>query len=209
METALCCDQGRARRLLIIPALFDESNRLRRFTAEVMRALDQQDIDSFLPDLPGTNESVAPLVDQTLTSWSEAVASSAMHFATGKILTIRAGAAIPAALNGWAYAPLSGAAALRHLLRARSLARREKGVADSHDAALEQAGQAGITLAGHPIGAQLFRELAQHDSIPAKGLRIIPQGEIGGAGLWLRAEPGEDADQAAALAALIAREWPQ
>ena len=38
-ELALAFDAGRSRRVLIVPALFDEGNRLRRFTVEVMRRL--------------------------------------------------------------------------------------------------------------------------------------------------------------------------
>ena len=52
-EMALSFDQHRRWRLLIVPALFEEANRLRRFTVEVMRRLDNAGVDSFLPDLPG------------------------------------------------------------------------------------------------------------------------------------------------------------
>ena len=39
-EFALTLDSNRAHRLLIVPALFDEANRLRRLTVEVIRRLD-------------------------------------------------------------------------------------------------------------------------------------------------------------------------
>ena len=38
--------------------------------------------------------------------------------------------------------------------------------------------------------------------------RLIEQSELGGAGLWLRAEPGDDPEQAAALAQLIVQDLP-
>jgi hypothetical protein len=44
-------------RLLIVPALFDEGNRMRRLTVEVMRRLAASGIASVLPDLPGLQES--------------------------------------------------------------------------------------------------------------------------------------------------------
>ena len=48
-ELLVKIDHGRNIRVLILPALFDEANKLRRFTVELMRALDRLEIDSFLP----------------------------------------------------------------------------------------------------------------------------------------------------------------
>ncbi len=70
-EMALVFDRGREHRLLVLPAWFDEANKLRRHTVEVMRRLDLSGIDSFLPDLPGCNESEAELPVQTLQCWRE------------------------------------------------------------------------------------------------------------------------------------------
>jgi len=39
-EAAVAFDRGRAARLLIVPPLFEEMNRTRRFLAEAQRALD-------------------------------------------------------------------------------------------------------------------------------------------------------------------------
>ena len=52
-ELLLAFDQGRERRVLILPAWFDEANKMRRFTVQAMRALDEAGVDAFLPDLPG------------------------------------------------------------------------------------------------------------------------------------------------------------
>ena len=68
-EYAAAIDTGQSARLLIIPALFDEGNRLRRLTLEVMRRLSANGIASFLPDLPGTNESTRPPEAQTTRGW--------------------------------------------------------------------------------------------------------------------------------------------
>ena len=51
--------------------MFDEANKLRHFTIELMRRLDTAGIDTFLPDLPGCNESLAPLEAQT--GWQRSV----------------------------------------------------------------------------------------------------------------------------------------
>jgi len=62
--------------------------------------------------------------------------------------------------------------------------------------------QEGIELAGWRIGAAMFSAL--EDAEPATDLVEIEQSMLGGPGLWLRAEPDEDPEQADALAALIA-----
>src|SRR5690606_13943847 len=85
-EYALTVDRARPARVLIIPALFDEANRLRRFTVELMRRLDSAGIDSALPDLPGTNESLQPLDAQTGDGWRAATAAAAAHFAATHVL---------------------------------------------------------------------------------------------------------------------------
>ena len=59
--------------MLIVPPLLAEMNRLRRLIATTMRALDMHGIDSFAPDLPGTNESTAPLYSQSLHTWRAAM----------------------------------------------------------------------------------------------------------------------------------------
>ena len=121
-ELAVCFDEARAHRLLIIPALFDEANKLRRLTVEVMRRLDGAGIDCFLPDLPATNESLQPLAAQTSASWQAAMATTGAHFRATHVLGIRGGALLmPPGLPGWRYAPVKGATILRQLLRARIL----------------------------------------------------------------------------------------
>ena len=128
-EYALAYDRGRARRVLVLPALFDESNKLRHFTADVVRRLDAARIDAFLPDLPGCNESLAPLEGQTLTAWRDAAAAAASHFGATHLLSIRGGALCePVDLPALRYAPVTGASLLRGLVRARILASKEAGI---------------------------------------------------------------------------------
>jgi len=206
-EPALAVDRGRALRLLIVPALFDEANRLRRFTVETMRALDAAGIDSLLPDLPGTNESLAPLAAQSLATWRAAVAASAERFAATHVLALRGGALVAPDLlgpesSGWALAPVSGPAILRQMIRSRIIAAREAGREETSDALLAAGQDRGLVLAGHELGPAMVRDLQQAE--PPVGLRPIGQSDLGGGALWLRAEPGEDAEQSRALCRIVA-----
>jgi hypothetical protein len=204
-EFALAFDRGRAYRLLIVPALFDEANRLRRLTVEVMRRLDAAGIDSFLIDLPGCSESLAPLDDQTIDLWREAVTVAAEHFGATHVLGLRGGALLlPPILPGWRYAPVNGANLLRQMLRARIVGAREAGLDESQESLLDTGLAKGLDLAGHCLGADMVRGLQSAKPALATGHTDIAQDMIGGGGLWLRAEPSEDRAQADALAAILA-----
>ncbi|AKH41723.1 hypothetical protein FHS61_002213 [Altererythrobacter atlanticus] len=202
-EYAVVFDGNRDRRLLILPALFDESNKLRHFTVEVMRLLDAAGMDCFLPDLPGCNESVAPLPEQTLDSWRNAAQAAASHFRATYVLAIRGGAlAAPPGLPGWRYGAVKGEALLRAMLRARVLASREAGMEESREELLERGKAEGLQLAGYRLGPEMIRQL--QGALPAD-LVDVAQNELGAPGLWLRAEPDHNPEQASALADLLAR----
>ena len=203
-EYALAFDQGRERRVLVLPALFDEANKLRHFTVEVMRRLDAAGIDAFLPDLPGCNESQAPLAEQTLHGWREAAADAAERFGATEALAIRGGALCePAGLPVWRYAPATGSSILRAMLRARVIASKEAGIVETREGLLDRGLQEGLELAGYRLGAMMIRELEAAEP-GGVALANIAQGDLGGAGLWLRAEPDHDPAQADKLAAIVA-----
>ena len=202
-EGALAADRSRADRLLLVPALFDEANKLRRFTVEVMRRLDAAGVDCLLPDLPGCGESLAPLVVQTPTSWRTAMATAAAQWGATHVLAIRGGALVAPALPGWALAPVKGASVLRQMLRARVLAAREAGREESSEALLAEAKASGRELAGYAIGAKFISEFHDLEMTNSSDIEVIEQAGLGGPGLWLRAEPGEDPAQAEALAARV------
>ncbi len=65
---------------------------------------------------------------------------------------------------------------------------------------------AGLELAGYRLGPAMIAQLADDELPPTGKQRDIAQGDLGGAGLWLRAEPDHDPKQADALAAVIAME---
>jgi len=204
-ELALVFDRGRSRRVLVLPALFDEANKLRHFTVEVMRLLDAAGIDALLPDLPGCNESLAPLPAQTLAGWQLASEAAARHFGASLVLAVRAGAlCTPAGIPEVRYAPVTGASLLRGMLRARILASKEAGIDEEREALLARGRREGLELAGYPLGAAMLRQLETAEPVGAAPATIA-QADLGGPGLWLRAEPDHSADQAAALAALVAQ----
>lgn len=204
-ELALVSAAGGSARLLIIPALFDEGNKLRRQCAEVMRRLAAAGIDSVMPDLPGCNESSVPLEHVTPDDWRDAAASAARHFGATHVLALRGGGLLmPANLPGWRYAPVDGAAILRQLMRVRIIASREMGLEETREALMDAALEHGIELAGYRLSADFIHQFQKLRPEPSDQITAIDQDMVGGSGLWLRAEPGEDRKQADALAAIVA-----
>jgi hypothetical protein len=205
-ELAIAFDQGRTARLLVVPALFEEMNRTRRFLAETQRLLDSAGIDSFLPDLPGCNESVQAFSAQSLSSWRDAMAAAGRYFGATHVLAVRGGALVfPTVLPGWVLEPVKGAAILRQLLRARVVAAHEAGFAEESAHLLEIGRNIGLELAGYRLGSALVAGLDA--AVPeCEGQRVIHQSDLGAGALWLRREPGEDPEQSATLAAIIASE---
>jgi hypothetical protein len=204
-EYALAFDAGRDKRVLIAPALFDEGHKLRRLTVEVMRRLDGSGIDSFLPDLPGCNESEQDLALIELEDWRMALEAAARHFKASHVLAIRGGGLVlPGRMEGWHYAPVKGSSLLKTMLRARILASREAGREETVDALMEQGLQLGLELAGFSLSGEMVRQLGATVPGKSEGMTTIDQELVGGGPLWLRAEPGEDAAQADALAAIVA-----
>ena len=204
-EYALSFDRGRNRRLLVIPALFDEGNRLRRLTVEVMRRLDAAGIDAVLPDLPGSNESLAGPAAQTLSGWTSASLAAVNHFRATHLLALRGGGlAMPQVVPGWHYAPVKGASLLRQMLRARIFAGREAGREETSEALLAQGLAEGLELNGYRLGPAMVAELDAATAPARPGVTVIEHELVGGGPLWLRAEPDEDRGQADALAAVLA-----
>lgn len=203
-EHVLCLGEGSARRILIVPPLFDEMNRMRRTLVQAMRVLAGHGVTAMLIDLPGTNESLAPLEAQSLAIWRTAIGSAAESLAASHVASLRGGALIDdgaAGLPHWRLAPAKGGVLLKTLLRTRITGDREAGRAVS-EAELRAAASAGpIELAGNRLGPAMVADLA--DAVPAKLANCAERrlGEdVAGAPLWLRAEPGDDAAMAEAIA---------
>lgn len=196
--------------ILIVPPLFEEANRTRRTLVLAMRALATRDLAAVMPDLPGQNESLVPLDDVDLARWQAALAEVAADI-EGPLLvaSLRGGCLIDhqvKAAGWWRLAPAGGASLLRTLLRARVSADREAGVTSSLESLSETAKSEPLLLAGNRLSPAMFAQLGSAEVQPVEPLRSVGLGTDGitGTPLWLRAEPGEDAAMAEAIAADIA-----
>lgn len=201
-------------RMLFVPPLFDEANRMRRTLVLAMRALAARGIASLLPDLPGQNDSLVPTAAADLARWRAALAEvAAAERVPLCIASIRGGALIDDAASAaarWRLVPVAGASLLRTMLRARVASDREAGVASSIDSLLADADRAPLTLAGNSLSPAMVAQLQAAAPAPLTPLRTVTLGDgpgaIAGSPLWLRAEPGEDAAMADAIAADVA-DW--
>lgn len=173
-----------------IEPFFEERNFLRRTLLELARALAQQGIGSFIPDLPGTGESELTLGDIYLSDWREAVTDTTQWLsdAAGQpphIAALRGGALLDDAAVGaswWRFAPATGIDILRPMRRA--------GLMTGED----------TTLAGYEISPRMLAEIEQASSQVVAGPLHECRAQSKGAALWRRAEPGEDSDLVTALA---------
>ena len=196
--------------ILIVPPLFEEANRTRRTLVLAMRALAAGGFAAWLPDLPGQNESLVPLVEVDLVRWQDALADVAATIDGPLIVaSVRGGALIDhraEAAAWWRLAPVGGASLLRTLMRARVSADREAGRTSSLESLQEQAQTTPLLLAGNLLAPAMVAGLGTSETQAVTPLRSIGIGSDGIAGtpLWLRAEPGEDSAMAAAIAADIA-----
>ena len=216
-ELCLVAGPDTSPKILLVPPLFDEMNRMRRMMVQLMDELGSHGIGSALPDLPGTNESLFPEEELTLGHWQQALASCAKRYRFDGAASFRGGALLTAPLSDlpqWQLAPVRGANLLRTMMRTRLAADKESGrnttLADLQEIAAKEA----IQLAGHVVSPALFNGL--HDAMPATGehCRVARlEGDskpcdvaLAGKTLWLRAEPDEDPALSAAIATDIA-DW--
>jgi hypothetical protein len=196
--------------VLIVPPLFDEANRLRRTLVLAMRALAADGFAARLPDLPGQNESLVALDAVDLDQWRDALGTVAAGI-DGPVIaaSVRGGALIDHRVQAaawWRLAPVGGASLLRTMMRARVTADREAGVESSLESLHEAAKSAPLLLAGNALSPAMVGQLGRAEAQPVEPLleRSLGAGGIAGTPLWLRAEPGEDAAMASAIAADIA-----
>lgn len=198
--------------ILFVPPLFEEANRTRRTLVLAMRALAADGFATLLPDLPGQNESLAPLEQVDLANWQNALAEVAATIDGPLIIASQRGGALidhhAKAAAWWRLAPVGGASLLRTLMRARVAADREAGITSSLDSLQAEAATAPLLLAGNRLSPAMIAQLGSAEIQPVVPVRTVTLGNgadaIAGTPLWLRAEPGEDAAMATAIAADIA-----
>ncbi len=214
-EHYLCFAPMAATRILIIPPLFDEMNRVRQIVIEAMRTLSSHNIGTALIDLPGCNESLAPLVDQSLSTWQEAVDSASKAYGATHIASIRGGALIdtlPDALPHWRLNPVKGASLLKTMIRTRIAGDREAGRTCTEADLMQTAQTQPIELAGNILGPNMVAELAKAIPDPLENLTVAmlgnEPGQIAGSPVWLRAEPIADPIMSGAIADALAS-WSQ
>jgi hypothetical protein len=208
-----------SRRVLLVPPLFDEMNRMRKMLVDVMRALEGLKVGSFLPDLPGTNESQITLDQVTLSDWQGAIQACAQQHEISHIASFRGGALTVAAIDKashWIFSPVKGATILRTMMRTRVAADRESGRSTSLADLTAQAETGPLELAGNILGSRLFAQLDAAEIPDLKNQRIVRlesdhkpgDVQIVGSALWLRAEPDDDRAMSSAIAHDIAA-WIQ
>jgi hypothetical protein len=192
--------------------LFDEMNRTRRVLVGAMRALGAYGVASFLPDLPGSNESQAKLVDQDIGRWRDAVAAAAERLEATHIASVRGGALIDGALPDaphWRLVPAKGAGLLKTMLRTRVAGDREAGLTTTSEALMAEAKKHPVLLGGNWLGPSMVTQLGNAVPPELAHLRTVSIGEdadmIAGTALWLRAEPQDDPAMALAIAADLDR----
>ena len=202
-------DANAPRRILIIPPLFDEMNRVRAMLVGAMRGLAARGVATLLPDLPGCNESIASITAQSVESWRRAVAAAAGQRDATHIASIRGGALLLHFVGSpqWRLAPVNGASLLKTMLRTRIASDKEAGLNSTIESLMAEAKTGSLELSGYRLGGDMLAEL--NAAIPGYTAFKIMLGDgpdqLKGKPLWLRAEPQEDAEMSAALAADLDR----
>lgn len=196
------------RTILFVPPLFDEMNRSRRMIVETMRHLAAQGVASIFPDLPGCNESISPLEQQSVTQWRTTIAAAAAQLGATHVASLRGGCLLDdaATLPICRLAPTSGASLLKTLFRTRIASDREAGIVTSIDELRNLGIQDNIDLAGHVIAPKMLQELEAATPTSANHMIEITLTDIDGTPLWLRAEPGESSPMSAAYARYL-QQW--
>lgn len=198
--------------------LFEESNRMRAFVVTLLRALDAHGIGAALPDLPGTGESPVATEHARLDDWRNAFAAAEESLtrqgARVHSLAMRGGALVDSRANvagRWHFAPVTGAALVRDLIRAKQASARESG--EAFDPAAITAGGPPIELAGNLLSPALLTDLQQAGPAATPPLRTVRlQTDAAAADyrivarpLWRRAEPDNNPALARELAADVAQ----
>lgn len=201
--------------VLIAPPLLEELNRCRAFLMAVMREVAGAGYTLVLPDLPGTGESPG---DIAATGWHDWLGALGMlsrdleeKAQAPLLLSFRGGCLVDGEVHAaarWRFAPVSGSALARDLVRARQAVLPQKVRAE---AIVAEARARASEFAGYVLPPGLFAGL--HDGQPTEvdAVRTIrlasdpapADAKVDGRPLWRQAEPGTDPALSARLAADI------
>lgn len=196
----------------MIPPFFDEGNRLRRTLVLTMTALAEIGFDSWLPDLPGQNDSLLPTEQAALSAWRAALTDLIVSSGRPVITAAwRSGALLDEAtpvFARWRMAPQSGMPVLKTLARSRLASDQEAGHQVSMDGLMTQMRVRMTDLAGNRLSPAMVAELEAATLGNPPMTRTVTVGSgpdaLPGSPLWLRAEPGEDREMAKLMAQDIA-----
>ncbi len=191
--------------ILFVPPLLEEMNRTRAFLATMMRLLAERGFGCWLPDLPGTGESLRDLESCRWEDWRRSIADAAEHVARAGgrapvVASIRGGALLDGAIGAaWRFAPVDGASLARDLVRASMLKP-------------EQLEGEQVDLAGYRLPKALFEALKEAKPVHGGLLRTVRLAsdraeadlKYDGPALWRRSEPGNSPELAESLAADLA-----
>ncbi len=185
--------------ILFSPPLFTEMNKMRRTLAEVMRLLSGYNIKCSMPDLPGCNDSLAPIDRQSLDDWQAAMQACADQKEISHIASFRGGGLIDSVGKPiWRLNSVKGAHLIKTMLRGKAIALKEAGRDISIDQLQSQALNEGIELAGYELSAKLFDQLCKAEPYSDDCVTQLTLGQelegqcIEGSPLWLRSEPEYD-----------------
>lgn len=180
--------------ILLIPPFFAEMNKMRRTLVEVMRLLSEHSIKCSMPDLPGCNESLTPLNQQSFNDWQAALQACADQKEISHIASFRGGALIDSVGKPiWRLNSVKGANLIKTMLRSKVIALKEAGQDISIDQLQDQAQNDGIELAGYEFNADLFNQLKEATPQIDDNVTQFKLGQdIEGSPLWLRSEPEYD-----------------
>lgn len=197
--------------------LFEEANRLRALIVTMLRALADDGIASALPDLPGTGESMVPTHAARLDDWRDAFAAAEEKLTREghrvHVAAMRGGALVDGRANcdsRWHFAPVTGAALVRDLVRARQASAKEAG--EAFDPAAILPGGPPVELAGNLISPDMLADLREAGPVVGERLRTLrlsteaasANHKIAARPLWRRAEPENNPALARELAADLA-----
>ena len=143
-------------------------NRTRALLASIGRRLSERGIGSWLPDLPGTGDSMLPFADAGWPMWRDSLEATAelmttSHGTAPHLFAVRGGAlltGIAAVSTRYLLAPVtSGERLLRELMRTRLAADQERGDSNSLTALEARSAHETVEMGGYPISPALAAEL--------------------------------------------------
>jgi hypothetical protein len=188
-EFMLCFGPCDGPQLLVLQPLFEEMNRCRATLAGICRLLGQHGIGCWMPDLPGTGESLRDLATTGWEDWRTAVRAAAQHVRADSgfdpaTMAWRGGALLDEVGGpSWRFAPTGGRSLLSDLRRS-ALA---SGGNPAHPA--------GYTLSPALSDALSSAEPSAHGAV--RTLRLVSDDRpadlrIEGTPVWRRPEPARD-----------------